>query len=62
MHNLAILFMKGGGWLDDYSHFIHKAKEVGPQCTKRDNSRHKGGRLTKCMVTVLQTNKVGSWR
>ena len=60
------------------SHYIHKAKEVGPQTTKGVGSKHKGvgspgmqgGRVLGCKgvgiqdakVTVLQANLVGSWR
>ena len=36
---LAILYMGGNG----SSHSIHETKEVGPQSTKRIDSRHKGG-------------------
>ena len=39
---------EGGG---DYSHFIHKAKEVGPQSIKGIDYGYKGGRYLGCKVT-----------
>ena len=56
----AYLFTRGG--VCSSSHSIHKAKEVGPQSTKKDNCWHLGGWYLGCEGIILQTNRMRSWR